>query len=954
VPLNNKHLVKFYQYIVGLLISGASEMQKSNQLKNLSFTVILKTFLILIIFIFPDVSTAHGFVASQQDSGSPPIYLPIISVAQEISWSMLGANPQRTSWVPEEVPGNLKPLWYKKFEAYIPSKVQIITAYSTLYISTANGLYAIDADTGAEKWVYPTELPLGHSPTVYKGVVYVAGFDKMLHAINAYTGQRLWTFSASAGFDTNPLVVGGLAMLGNRDGYFYAIHTEGPDTGQLAWKYQTGGPIDFSAAFNDGVVYFASQDSYAYALQAQDGSLVWKSAKLPGSGFQAWWPVIYEDWVIFSGSNNYRDWVRPGPSSAIPNMELDWLYPNHYQDPRGTLVGPLGAEPGNWAPNTPTIDTSKAEKTTNGSTVPVTEYFEQKPWRRTYFVLNKNSGTEYTSDFDHDGKPEYAPILWQGTHSGNRFPPVVGKDNVLYQANNYLSDQWIAGSQISGWKLGTPFISLVSSDWAPVDEPLAYSAGGNLIYWDIVCDREAGSFNISIPNTRFATRYQAGIRPATGYWLENRESKYFDYNLNQLIPGYNMYYNGTTNGVSYAFGSRNGDYGCHGLQDPPIPYQGKVYMHRGNSVIAFAPQANSPKQLPMAKIVPYQDADLQVPSVDTLKSLLADEVQKAVHAGHLRTGYFSNGLIDNGSKLCGDNLLEYWHNPGDILVTLIQALPYLSPTLQDQTKAYLQTEFTNFPPYLYDHIGWKDGAAREAFILPPEVEADRKTIGPVGQVPYDYDGWHLAPTTFYALWKYAQVFGGAQQIYNSSKGRLEAVPSENYLIENPHVNNAYIAGYMGFLELEKLAGYPVSTNVKNTLQRILLLRINTFSKDNPDLWFEDNDLYYCRSFSVARNFMYMVPELAQYLHDNINAAVGQAVDEYSYVAPYWFEAKPETAFAEGAINQFYDYPAIFAAKAMILQQPYTVLAKYIDVPAAPIGDLFYIQNLILAIEAGSP
>jgi hypothetical protein len=81
--------------------------------------------------------------------------------------------------------------------------------------------------------------------------------------------------------------------------------------------------------------------------------------------------------------------------------------------------------------------------------------------------------------------------------------------------------------------------------------------------------------------------------------------------------------------------------------------------------------------------------------------------------------------------------------------------------------------------------------------------------------------------------------------------------------------------------------------------------------------------------------------------------VSQALNEYTYLAPYWFEAKPETAFGESVIEHLYDYPSIFAAKAMILKEPYQDLAKYIDVPATKVGDLFYIQNLVLAIEAGS-
>ncbi|RME46120.1 MAG: hypothetical protein D6796_09420, partial [Caldilineae bacterium] len=177
------------------------------------------------------------------------------AAAAENPWPMAGANPQRTSWTPEEVRGRLKPLWYKPFEPYISQKVQIIAANNTLYIATARGLYALDAATGAEKWVYPTTLPLGHSPTVTNGVVYVGGFDRKLHAIDAATGAGLWTFEADAGFETNPLVVGDKVYMGNRDGYFYAIYAEGsPNAGQLAWKYPTGGPVLFSAAYSNGVV----------------------------------------------------------------------------------------------------------------------------------------------------------------------------------------------------------------------------------------------------------------------------------------------------------------------------------------------------------------------------------------------------------------------------------------------------------------------------------------------------------------------------------------------------------------------------------------------------------------------------------------------------------------------------------------------------------------------------
>jgi hypothetical protein len=106
---------------------------------------------------------------------------------------------------------------------------------------------------------------------------------------------------------------------------------------------------------------------------------------------------------------------------------------------------------------------------------------------------------------------------------------------------------------------------------------------------------------------------------------------------------------------------------------------------------------------------------------------------------------------------------------------------------------------------------------------------------------------------------------------------------------------------------------------------------------------------------VARNFLYLTPELAAYLKQNANAQVVAALNEYYELAPYWFVSRAEVVFGEGVINHLYDSPALFQAKALILGESYTELAKYIDVPAFERGDLFYIQNVIHALEAdGAP
>jgi uncharacterized repeat protein (TIGR01451 family) len=858
-------------------------------------------------------------------------------VAAEASWPMVAANPERTSWTSEEVRGQLYPVWYKPFEAFVPLGEQIIAANDLLYLSTAKGLYAIKAGTGEEAWVYPTEMPLGNSPTVTNGVAYVGGFDKRLYALNASTGKLIWTFVAEAGFDTNPLVVNNLVFAGNRDGYMYAVNA---DSGTLKWKYKTDGPIQFSAAYKDNTIYFASNDSYAYALGASTGQLVWKSSKLPGDGFHSWWPVLYRDSVsgadvvILAGSSRYRRTLAPGPGSSMDLLDRDSVFPNNLSAPKGTPVGPRQSD--GW------IDAHR-----------ITEYYENnpnpsgpdssllyKPWRRTYIVLNRLNGQEYTFDTDGDGHPEFAPILAHNTQSGNRYPPVVGVDNILYQTNDYMSNPWIVGGHVSGWRFGTPYISTPSDRWLPADEPAAYSAGGKLVYYSYWVGGGSGAFDVTKPNTKVWDNGDPGGPDASREWM------YFEYNLESKVPVLS-----TIEGI---WKLQNMVELYSGDVNPPIPYKGKVYMHVANSVIAFSPQAATVQRLPTGKIVPASAPSVPVANSAQIQAKLAAEVQKMLDAGHLRPGYFSSGLFDGQARQeCGDNLSDYFHNPADTLYALLRALPYLSPDLQQKTKAYLQSEFASYPPYSVVHVGWKTGAIRESYDDPPEVQSDLVNYPATEWSSYDFTPWggsdqgaKYPPYIFYALWKYAQTFGGAKTIFDRSKGRLEPVPSDAVLAEYPFVHNAYIAGYLGYLRLEQLAGYPQSGNVKTAYDRLLERRAATFSKDTPY-----TDFYHCQALSIARNFIFLVPELGDYLHDHALDKVQAALDEYTTYNPYWFVAKFEATAQEGTKQILYDYGALFQAKALILKEPQSKLSKYLDVPGFARGDLFYIHNLVALLES---
>ena len=886
--------------------------------------------------VTPDAITESSPSLAPNDP--PAVFFPLVSRPPEQEWAMVAANAERTSWTPQQVSGTLRVDWYRPIEAYIPQNVQIIASNNLLFISTAKGLYALSAVNGAVVWRYDTEMPLGNSPTVSNGIVYVGGYDRKLHALSALNGSHLWEFSgAQAGYDTNPLVIDGKVFIGNRDGYMYAIGAHNtPNQGQLLWRFKTGGPIHYSAAYKDGKLYFAADDNYAYALNAQDGTLVWRSEKMPGDGYHSYWPVIYQNYVIFTTAPAYRQGIEPGtrtisddngtPYGTMTKIQTDDLFPTEGE---GTPIGPTVPDPG-WAEGYPVIDGSRIAQYLENNPNPHSN--KHKPWRRNMIVLNLSTGNEYTYDWDRDGYPEYIPVAFWGTNTGNQYPPIVGSNNTLYFNNVYMKTS-AGGGRVMGWRPDGPYMSVVGGQGA-IAEPQAISAGGGLIYRSICCDRVGDWFSM---NTSM------------------RGGSAWSYNLAGLAPGYdetwtilpgwprlNGFYVGNTNSV-------NGIYHNHGVQNPIIPYKGRLYIHRSNTIIAFG-SVSGPGKLPLLRINAAQGDSTQLSELE-LRARLEEEIQKMLTAGHLRPGYYG---VNHFSLYF--ELADYYNNPGDTIYTLAKAYPYLSLTLQGQVRTYLKMEFNSyFDSEMYADIGWASGAAREWMPLPPEIQANLAEF-PARSQGYGFS-WNYPPHNFYAMWKYAEIFPeDASLVYDLAKTKLQVPvpqpPSSTWFSERPFEYNAYIAGYIGFLNLQTLAGKTVTdgqlrTQVTNELNRLLSLRARTFNKDTPF----GEYFFYKKQLDIARNFMMLVPELGDYLNDNALTLVQTAMSEYEAVAPYWFVSRFDSSLGEGTLSHLYNVNAMFLAKAYILKESRAELTKHLDAPGFERGDLFYIQNIIAALEA---
>lgn len=852
----------------------------------------------------------------------------LVPVGASADWPMLGANPQRTSSVADEVRGNLGAIWYRPIEPYINYKTQVIAAAGKLFISTARGLYALDAGSGAVAWVYPTEVPLGHSPTYANGRVYVGSYDRTIHAIDATTGRRVtgWVpYVALAGFETNPLVVGGRVYAGNRDGYFYCLDAT---TGALIWRFKTGAPIRNSAAMDaQNTIYFAAEDLHGYALRDVGATyqLVWKSAKMLGDTFATYWPVIFRNWVIWSGSAGYF-----GTPPYAQGTQLSWEDKNDIN----ANLAPAGSAAGDWPAGTVTLDAS-----------PILQYYESKPHRRRVFMMNRSTGAEYTFDTDGDGRAEYAPFTWTGvTQSGAKYPPIVGNDGVLYTDVNTsaTAGMWTPAGALVGWTPGTRYVSRVM-EWnkteQAADEPMAFSAGGRLAYWSLCCDREAGSFDLTIP-----------FGQSNRWWL------YWQYNGRfSLFPNYEPMYHADDMDGWGVYGSEQGVYGKHGAQNPWVPYNGRIYRIMGNAVVAMGPGGGATTPLTIAATVPVQDAPV-LPSVGDIRARLDEEILKMVSAGHLKPGVFRSNIGDghlNGNGATEmDQGVFYFSSPGDTVYTLVRALPHLSTAVQAQARAYLQSEMTSFPLETYAYVGHVEGVARQAADIPPEFQAAFAAVGKQTGV-VNNQPWRFPMIAFYAAWKYAQAYpADATRLYNALRTKITvpSLVSDQVFLSSTYALNAYLAGYRGHLELAKAAGQTEDPAVRNEYNRLLALRVNNFSVDAPWVGKVSGGFDYHRNFIYARHFLNLVPEIADELRKQKLAEVTAAVARINTLTPYWFVAGYDATHAEGTHQQLYDVET-FNAYAMVLKAPYAELVKFLDAPAFPVGDLFYIRRLVAVIEA---
>ena len=204
-----------------------------------------------------------------------------------------------------------------------------------------NNVYAINAQSGNQKWMFPTGGFLVSTPAVTDGVVYVGTmgrpgvFDKHVYAIDAQSGNQKWVFhipgtssSIQQGppqgpptqgpmpsVSSSPTVVAGIVYIGADNSNVYALDAQ---SGEKKWTFHTKGPVASSPVVVNGVIYVGgldnrdSNDTNMYAIDAESGKQKW-SFQTGGSVYST--PAVVNN-IVYIGSADGKVYAFGLPATA--------------------------------------------------------------------------------------------------------------------------------------------------------------------------------------------------------------------------------------------------------------------------------------------------------------------------------------------------------------------------------------------------------------------------------------------------------------------------------------------------------------------------------------------------------------------------------------------------------------------------------------------------------------
>lgn len=372
-------------------------------------------------------------------------------------WNQVGQNPEHTSLSPETLGSSVQVAWTHPFqpERVFPQTQAIVYFDGTnrnVYVGTEQGhLYALDAATGAQRWVFTAGGPIISSVAASNGLVYVAAMDGSVAAVSTLTGAPAWTtqLTSHVGISASPVLADNRLYVAGRDGGVSALD---PISGAILWTVNLGSPVVMTPAADGGNLFVGTFDLHVYSLSGANGSQNWKAGPLPGLALEKYWPVVTQgEILLFADASTYIGNLGIPPSFPFTQFgsSSDYSWLNTYG---------------------PTIASGQATQVSdfvNAQNAVMANYASYpSAYVTALHVLDESTGLEriHVPNFDgqqHNGAPPppcvdssgliVMPVMFVNSGWGRLSLSAQRYVDVLYDGTNYNGSPWTPGNTPAGF-----------------------------------------------------------------------------------------------------------------------------------------------------------------------------------------------------------------------------------------------------------------------------------------------------------------------------------------------------------------------------------------------------------------------------------------------------------------------------------------------------------------------
>ena len=266
----------------------------------------------------PEENPADEPPAAEPPAAEPPLDdpTPVVPVPSlDAQWPTYGRDAQRTHVSPAQHRPPYRRVWMHRARHFIEFPPAV--AFDKVFVAQQRGhFFALDAETGKQRWTKNFRRCAASSPTVWRGVVYQAymhelpcrkhqvGATGLLIAMNARTGRELWSFRPGA-IESSPLIVDGVIYFGSWDRHVYAIDAK---TKRVRWRFRTDDRVVAGPAYSRGTIYVPSNSGRLYAIDARTGRERWRASSFSRFGRREYFyatPTVAYGRVFIGNADGY-------------------------------------------------------------------------------------------------------------------------------------------------------------------------------------------------------------------------------------------------------------------------------------------------------------------------------------------------------------------------------------------------------------------------------------------------------------------------------------------------------------------------------------------------------------------------------------------------------------------------------------------------------------------------